>query len=144
MGTPALDTAYSDKCSVGSEGRAYMRSNSCTSASWPAVKIVPSADRSLASQLARNKSSASKSGFICSTTSSCIWLGVAEILQTGSGRAVGGKYLTRISHPELVFLFHCPNLKHAGVPNGATRALGDSLEAEASLWPKRMKGFSIA
>lgn len=49
-----------------------MRSNSSTSASWPAVKILPSVDRSIASQLARNASKASKSGFISFTASSSI------------------------------------------------------------------------
>jgi hypothetical protein len=49
-----------------------MRSNSNTSASWPAVKILPSTDRSIASQLARKASNASKSGFVSFTASSSI------------------------------------------------------------------------
>ena len=110
--------AYSDKCSVGSDGSADRRSSSCTSASWPAVKILPSAERSIASQLARNTSSASKSGFISFTTSSCIWLKVAEIRQRGPIRPFGGKHLTRICHTARVFPAHCPDLVRTAVRNG--------------------------
>src|ERR1700742_1247567 len=84
------NTDYSERCSLGSDGSAYKRSSSCTSASWPAVKILPKADRSIASQLARNMSSASKSGFVSFTTSSCIGLNVAGIVQRGSIRPFGG------------------------------------------------------
>ncbi len=60
-----------------------MRSNSNTSASWPAVKILPSADRSIASQLARKASNASKSGFISFTASSSISPDLPGIVQRG-------------------------------------------------------------
>ena len=60
-----------------------MRSNSSTSASWPAVKILPSVDRSIASQLARNTSKASKSGFISFTAPSSISPELPGIVQSG-------------------------------------------------------------
>src|ERR1700733_6319212 len=52
-----------------SEGNAKRRSNSWTSANWPAVTIRPRADRSIASQLERNTSSASKFGLVSFTAS---------------------------------------------------------------------------
>jgi hypothetical protein len=64
-------TLYCESSGVP-DGSAKIRSNSSTSASWPAVKILPSVDRSIASQLARNASKASKSGFISFTASSSI------------------------------------------------------------------------
>jgi LssY C-terminus len=65
------------------DGSANMRSNSSTSANWPAVKILPSVDRSIASQLARNTSKASKSGFISFTASSSISPELRGIVQSG-------------------------------------------------------------
>ena len=87
----------------GVEGSAKRRSNSCTSASWPAVRILPSAERSIASQLDRKTSSASKSGFISFTPSSCILMSASEILQRMPMLPVGGKGLTRISHLDRYF-----------------------------------------